>query len=163
MLWAGPLASSSHPAPAVLTDDCRGQAGCLGAGLRAGFPARQGLWGPCVLGALPTLLHPLPRASAWAGAGTRLTAVPGCTLGAHRLGSIRVPDMVLPGGEARTLLWGGQAQTQGGLPITEGLLGRGICTEHWRMSRDVDTAPCVSRCFGFLTCMGAGGAGAGVW
>lgn len=58
-----PLASSSHPAPVALTDDCRGQAGCLGAGLRAGFPARPRPLGILCAG---VTTHPAPPSSgAW--------------------------------------------------------------------------------------------------
>lgn len=90
LLWAGPLASSSHPAHEALTDDCRGQAGWLGAGLGAGFPARQGLWGPCVLGVLPTLLHSLPWAPGLVGAGTWLPVALGCVLSGLRVWGARV-------------------------------------------------------------------------
>lgn len=50
-----------RPAPpaaaAVLTTDCRGQGGCLGAGHRVGLPARRGLRGLCV----PGVSQPAPR------------------------------------------------------------------------------------------------------
>lgn len=125
LLWAGPPASSSHPAPAALTDDCRGQAGWLGAGPRAGFPARQGLWGPCVLGALPTLLHPLPWAPELAGAGTRLPAVRSCALSGLTVWGVRVFLSWCFQEVKPAPCWGFRPGPRGGFPITEGLLGRG--------------------------------------
>ena len=125
LLWAGPPASSSHPAPAALTDDCRGQAGWLGAGLRAGFPARQGLWGPCVLGALPTLLHPLLWAPRLAGAGTWLPVVPGCALSGLTVWGARVLLSWCFREVKPAPCWGFRPGPRGGFPITECLLGRG--------------------------------------
>lgn len=88
-------------APGVLTADCRGQAGCLGAGLRAGFPARRGLQGPSVPGGSSDPASPLPRVSRLVGQVQRDCDI-SSLLGLSQ-GRIGVPDTVLPGGKARTL------------------------------------------------------------
>lgn len=111
VFWATPL--PPLPSPEALTADCRGQAGCL-----AGFPVRRGLLGPGVPG------PPVSSGGLWAGWGRYgLDVRPASTLEARGLGSTCLPYVVLPGGEARTLLVGVGRDTRTVSPgsVTEGL------------------------------------------
>ena len=101
------------PSPEALTAACRGQAGCS-----AGFPVRRGLLGPGVPG------PPVSSGGLWAGWGRYgLDVRPASTLEARGLGRTCLPYVVLPGGEARTLLVGVGLNTRTVSPgsVTEGL------------------------------------------
>lgn len=115
----------SHPAPAALTDDCRGQAGWLGAGAQSRVPSGGRASGTlCAEGSTPPCSTPF-RGLLKSGAGTQLPAVRSCALSGLTVWGARVfPELVFPGGEASTLL-GVQAWAQGGFPITRGPPGEG--------------------------------------